>query len=56
MNTWDKMMVIEFLHIPTHLFRPLVGPLRTRYVNLRKASNTTDYNQQDLTLTQWAQR
>lgn len=54
MNTWEEMMVVEFLMLLTHLFHCEAGPLHTRYLALQAASNTADYQQANLTLEQRA--
>ena len=56
MNTWEEMMVTEFLMIPTHLFHPEDGPLQTRYLELRAASNAIDYKRMNLSLEERARQ
>ena len=56
MNTWEEMMTMEFLVLPTHLFHLEDGPLQTRYLALRAASNVVDYKRMNLSLEECARQ
>ena len=49
-------MITEFFMIPTHLFHPEDGPLQTRYLELRKVSNSIDYKWTHLSLEERARQ